>query len=320
MNARRASRGWALLIAVGLQVLIVVIFTRGFGLLSRPQAESAMAVSLLPPPPPRIREVAATLPLGVKVRMADPGLPPSVPVDIIVPAPPELLPIPTDVPLIARDSAGAATGRDSGINILSEVKADYSLDEVIRGVQGTTEIAVLVNADGHLAGIKVLHSSGDEALDKTVVSAVRKWKFAAATTNSGPVPSWGRLQVDAGFTVHAHQSQSAAVSRKDANGEEAKLRAVINAWGERRSPALLNPALTRLLKESGPVQNIRFLGGALTPPESLVASNSQALRLLDITQLARWDTFEVSQQRATSQWYCAVDTAGRIQAILLDGG
>ncbi len=321
MNARKASRGWALLIAVGLQVLIVVIFTRGFGLLARPKAESAMAVSLLPPPPPPIHEVTTTLPLGVKVHMVDPGLPPSIPVDIVVPAPPEPPPVPEDAPLISVDSAGVLSGRNSGIQILNEVQPDYTLDELIRGVHGTPEVAILVNADGHLADIKLLRSSGDEALDKTVISAVRKWKFAATKTDSGPVTSWARMQLDSGFTVHAHQTQSApALSRKDAAREEAKLRAVIKAWDERHSPALLNPALSRLLKASGPVLNVRFLGGTPAPPQSLVASNAEALRMLDGTQLARWDTFEVSQQRSTSQWYCAVDTAGRIQAILLDGG
>jgi hypothetical protein len=65
---------------------------------------------------------------------------------------------------------------------------------------------------------------------------------------------------------------------------------------------------------------VRFVGIASRPPQHAARFAAQQARMLDSTRLAGWEEFEVTQQRGTSQWYCAVDAAGHIQSILVDDG
>jgi TonB family protein len=318
-----------MLIALGVQVLFVLVFA-GLGTVPARQDEVPAMAVLLMPAEQRIREPPASRP-EVHLRLRDPGVPPpTVPVDLIpAPAVPAVPPDPATVPRTTdEESAGSTIGTDSRIGIVSRVEPEYPQAAVERRAQGTTSVAILVDANGHPGAVRVLHSSGDPQLDSAAVRAVQKWEFTAATSHSHVVPSWGRLDVNFNLTVYQkqHPDRHGAASHVD-HDPAAMLGAVIKSWstgpggrtrsaGEQHDLDLLSPALKGLLQKSGPVRGIRFLGIASRPPQSTVDSDAQSLRLLDSNAVSEWEEFEVLQLRGSSRWYCAVDEAGQIQRIL----
>lgn len=64
---------------------------------------------------------------------------------------------------------------------------EYPLELRRRQIGGRVLLKVLVQADGRVARVEIHRSSGQAALDESAVSAVRRWRFAAATTEGRPV-------------------------------------------------------------------------------------------------------------------------------------
>ena len=62
-----------------------------------------------------------------------------------------------------------------------------------RGIEGSVSIEVTVLADGTLADVRVVRSSGAAVLDRAAVRAVQAWTFRPATVNGEPVESVLRL-------------------------------------------------------------------------------------------------------------------------------
>lgn len=52
-----------------------------------------------------------------------------------------------------------------------------------------------IGADGKFE-VKILDSSGNEDIDKIVISTLKKWKFQAATVDEKPVASTRKLKVE----------------------------------------------------------------------------------------------------------------------------
>ncbi|KAF1722379.1 energy transducer TonB [Pseudoxanthomonas wuyuanensis] len=52
---------------------------------------------------------------------------------------------------------------------------------------GTTVLRVTIERDGEPAQVNQVQSSGNDALDRAALEAVRGWKFRAATRNGNPV-------------------------------------------------------------------------------------------------------------------------------------
>jgi TonB family protein len=315
--AYRLSRGTATLIALGVQGLIVLALIAGIANAPVPEADvPVMSVEILPSAR-EIPEPPASKP-KVHLHLLDPGAPPQVPVELAVIAPPEP---PPDAANILRTtdfpSEEMTTGTQSMIGIVSRVQPDYPQAAVDQRVQGTTTVAILVDTNGHPGEVRVLHSSGDTQLDEAAVRAVQKWTFTAATAHSELVASWGRLDVN--FTLSANPRQAAIRHRggKAAEDAVARLAALIKSWGEQRRLELLSPALSTVLQKLGVVRTLRFVGIASRPPQGAGLLAAQRTRLLDPARLTGWEEFEVTQQRGTSQWYCAVDAAGRIQGVLV---
>ena len=72
-----------------------------------------------------------------------------------------------------------------------------------------------------------------------------------------------------------------------------------------RGDPALRLTIRALLQKSGAVRNIRFIGVSAGAPQGIDSSHVEG-----------WDVFEVTQLRGTSDWYCAVDAAGQIRAIV----
>jgi TonB family protein len=312
MAQDRISRGVATFVALGVQGLVLLVLGMGLGILpiSQPDAP-AMTVALIPQLKP-IADSRASIP-RVHLHLQDPGLPPPVvPAEIVLPEPVPEPPPQAAVPRTTRSDSTGALGSDSGIGIVSRVEPEYPAAAMLRRSQGTTTVAILVEANGHPGAVRVLHSSGDAQLDEAAIRAVQKWEFAAAMSNSHVIPRWGRLDVNFDLTLYRteHTDRPAARAQPD---PVAALAALV------RDPhrlALLGWAVGRLLHDSGPVRSIRFIGVSLRLPQPLAPEDLQELRTLDPGHVDGWNVFEVTQLRGISQWYCAVDAGGRILAIV----
>jgi periplasmic protein TonB len=66
--------------------------------------------------------------------------------------------------------------------------------------EGDVLLRVLVNAEGEVEQVEVETSSGHQALDEAAMTAVRKWKFNAASNGYAAVPSWIGVPVSFSLT------------------------------------------------------------------------------------------------------------------------
>lgn len=82
--------------------------------------------------------------------------------------------------------------------VLAAPDPEYSEAARRAKITGQLELAVALNADGKIDGIKVVHSL-EPGLDANAVAAVRKWQFTPATKDGEPVPVQFLVQV--GFNL-----------------------------------------------------------------------------------------------------------------------
>jgi len=59
-----------------------------------------------------------------------------------------------------------------------------------RGLEGTTELKILVARDGRVDRIVIARSSGHAILDEAARAAVASWRFSPALRNGVPVAAW----------------------------------------------------------------------------------------------------------------------------------
>ncbi len=84
---------------------------------------------------------------------------------------------------------GGAYRPGSGITpprVLREVKADYTEAARRRGLTGDVVLEVVVQRDGSVGDVRLLHGLG-MGLDERAVAAVRQWRFAPAERQGTPV-------------------------------------------------------------------------------------------------------------------------------------
>ena len=92
------------------------------------------------------------------------------------------------------EGSGGGTGggpyrAGSGIEapiLLKEVKPDYSEEARRRGLEGEVVMEIVVRRDGTVGDVRVLQGLGF-GLDERAISAVRRWRFTAATRRGAPV-------------------------------------------------------------------------------------------------------------------------------------
>lgn len=71
----------------------------------------------------------------------------------------------------------------------------YPRPAVLRGIEGTVLIRVLIGADGEPLEVRVHRSSGSELLDHAAYEAVRRWAFRPAIVAGRPQPAWVEVPV-----------------------------------------------------------------------------------------------------------------------------
>jgi TonB family protein len=65
----------------------------------------------------------------------------------------------------------------------------YPQEAIARKQEGTVQMLVYIEADGHVAAVAVTHSTGVPELDVAAEQAVRQWKFRPAMKDGVPIAS-----------------------------------------------------------------------------------------------------------------------------------
>ena len=78
-------------------------------------------------------------------------------------------------------------GAVSAPRVIIEVKPKYTRDAMLRKVQGTVELAVVVTHDGRPSQIRIVRSIDPGGLDEEAVAAVAQWRFEPGRLAGAPV-------------------------------------------------------------------------------------------------------------------------------------
>ena len=80
-----------------------------------------------------------------------------------------------------------AGGAVTSPRVIVEVKPKYTDSALLRRLQGTVELEVIVTRDGHASHIRVVRSLDPGGLDDEAVAAVERWRFLPGRLAGEPV-------------------------------------------------------------------------------------------------------------------------------------
>ena len=88
------------------------------------------------------------------------------------------------------NGSGNGSGEGRGVpvkppRLLREVAPVYPASARNSGATGVVTVRILVSADGSVEDVTVVGSSGNGAMDNSVVTAVNKWRFSPAKDKYG---------------------------------------------------------------------------------------------------------------------------------------
>ena len=72
--------------------------------------------------------------------------------------------------------------------LLEQIEPEYDAERARRGIQGATDLEIVIDTEGVVVLAQVINSSLDEKLDQAAIEAVKKWRFAPGTIDGEPVP------------------------------------------------------------------------------------------------------------------------------------
>ncbi len=72
--------------------------------------------------------------------------------------------------------------------LLEQIEPEYDAERARRGIQGATDLEIVIDTQGVVVLAQVINSSLDEKLDQAAIEAVKKWRFAPGTIDGEPVP------------------------------------------------------------------------------------------------------------------------------------
>ena len=88
-----------------------------------------------------------------------------------------------------------AGGAVSAPRLIKEVKPKYSSEALLKRIQGTVVLEVIVTADGCASQMRIVRSL-DAGLDEEAVAAVAQWRFEPGRLGAAPVAVLVRIELD----------------------------------------------------------------------------------------------------------------------------
>jgi len=77
-------------------------------------------------------------------------------------------------------------GVPSPTQTTKSVRAEYPSDARAAGIQGTVQLETIIDADGKVATVRVVHSI--PGLDEAAIEAAKQWEFTPPLLNGVPTP------------------------------------------------------------------------------------------------------------------------------------
>jgi protein TonB len=147
-----------------------------------------------PPPPPEMQAPPPPFipPVEVQVQQPPPPAPTITQTTSQRPATHEIIKGPPAPPTAAPVKAGPS--HTSPVYDPNSCKPDYPSSAQRNEETGTTTVAFLISAEGHVMESKVEKSSGFRDLDKAALSAFGRCSYKPGTQEGKPVQSWVRIQ------------------------------------------------------------------------------------------------------------------------------
>ena len=206
-----SSKAGKFAVIAGLHVLVGILFVHSLHSrsISLPRMPDTIGVKIeperkVPPPPPEPQQPHSELPPPrvfvpqVEVDVLAPPVQPTVQAST-APDPAPMRPAvadPSPVPAPTPVSIPANTAR-MRTAVFADAKAcalpEYPARALRNGETGTTQLALLVGADGHVTSARVERSSGSQDLDRAAIKALSLCRFQPATANGVPEAGWAQL-------------------------------------------------------------------------------------------------------------------------------
>lgn len=89
-----------------------------------------------------------------------------------------------------------AGGAVSAPRLIKEVKPRYTTEALLKRIQGTVVLEVIVTSDGCTSNIRVARSLDRGGLDEEAVAAVAQWQFDPGRLGAAPVDVLVRIELD----------------------------------------------------------------------------------------------------------------------------
>lgn len=209
MNDGSRTKATKFALVAGFHIAVGALFVhslnaRHITLPKMPEELVVMFTPEPPPPPPPPPEPPKPMPKVAPPQIVAP--PPEV--EVQQPPPPDVVtaavtkdPAPPQPTATPQSEAPPATPADNSGKMRTAVladangcaKPDYPAKAMRNGESGTVSLALLVGADGRVAGSRVQSSSGSRELDKAAVAALSMCKFKPATNGGVAEQAWAQI-------------------------------------------------------------------------------------------------------------------------------
>ena len=83
--------------------------------------------------------------------------------------------------------------------MIKEVKPKYTSEALVKRIQGTVVLEVIVTGDGCASKIRIVRSLDAGGLDEEAVAAVAQWRFEPGRLGTAPVDVL--VTIDVGFWI-----------------------------------------------------------------------------------------------------------------------
>lgn len=188
------SRSGPAIAVAAIHVGVLYGISVSLGVIEPPKLVQPSEVVFVPTAPEQVEQQ--------EVRVAEPEI---AQPDVTVPEPEVMPEIPLEpAPVMEAAPAEAAPQAIGGpmqeLKATQRVEPTYPAVSRRLGEEGVVQLRVLVDPQGRPQQVAVHQSSGHTRLDQAAIAAVKRWRFQPATSGSGPVASWSRVNIT--FQLH----------------------------------------------------------------------------------------------------------------------